>query len=1333
MLVFVMSMLHASSVCFSQELPEIVLNEINCDNPGGPDNAEFIELFGVAGQTLDSLVLVFFEGTDDLSYASYDLDGFQLDQNGFFVAGSSGVPGVDLVLPGGIISNGQDAIAIYWGDATDFPNGSIAVTDLLIDAAVYGTNDPSDTGLIAAFGLDAIGYIQLNETIQTALPDFSISRIPDGGEPFAFAVYVIQSITPGTFNDPPCQGGLMQFTDQTNSTLVCQSDQILPIEFEHLNTNLTSLHIYVITDYNDFILDTTSATAFDFSGFDTGQYHIYGLSFNGTLTGYDASADVSVLNLNADVCASLSDNFLQVEITACINCDGGQILSSEGPAFAICQNTTGELVFQNSASIANEAYTYFLTSADDLIIGEIEDTIDLFVIPTGTYHIHGLAYSGQPDVQSIQTGQPVSGITTTACADLSDNFIALTVNTCQYIEPCSRLFFSEYLEGNAGTRALELYNPSINAVQLDNYSILLYTNGNQNPLDTLQLSGILEPLSTLLITNPGTGAGNGLADPEVVALGNIVDFIANFTGNDAIELRHENIVIDVIGVVGENPGNQTGWFVSGGGTSNNDIRRKPTVQAPTENWQVSSYQWEVFAPSNYEGLGNHFAETCSDALIAGFLNDFLSVDENEGIITLEIQCQNAIDLTEIQLTIAGGSATEMDYTVSVPASLYFDENTSLLTINIEIIDDLIPEPVENLILMLSHENSIYWTNQVLEIQIRQSDDNCSAGSLSVQGMTLPIQQCSDLSNTAIEIVVDEIFPESSYLFVITDSNDYIIDTTSVNPIDLDFLESGTFHIHGISYTGQLISESILSGQYIADILADSCISISSNFIEVLRQPCLVTGCDGGNVSTQDGSSFIAICEGIGNTTIIPVHNSESVDDNYIYVLTNNDGIILDILDSTWSSEGTENGNYMIHGISYTGETDSLTLQTGLNIDGITATGCIGFSENNIEILVATCPEINPCTRLIFSEYIEETGSNKAIELYNPSPVPVNLADYSIRMYSNGSLTPTSVLHSTSIINPYDVFVVQSPGNGLSTPDPQLTAQSDTTHAIADLSGNDAFELLYQDSVIDVIGIVGDNPGQLGWQFGNASTSNHVLVRRPEVTSPVNDWSIVSGQWIAYEAQDFSHIGAHDAYDCALSEFPALSFLQSGENVNEGNNSVNFILYASNPGQAFEATLVVSGSATNGEDYEFNFPLNMIIPSGINYITLEVMTIADQIAEGSETIVVEIQNTANIILGNNIYTINVGEVTGAYDRNSLSFSLWPNPANQYLHVFSEQPVHEILLRDQSGRVVLIHNNKFTGHQTLDIRGIDSGIYFLQMISDSMQANKKIIITHHSVTD
>jgi|GEM_PF-2667339 hypothetical protein len=172
--------------------PVITINEVDADTPG-TDIAEFVELYdgGVGNTPLDGLVVVFFNGADDKSYAAFDLDGFTTDANGFFVLGNAATPNVALIFPNNTLQNGADAVALYQGHAVDFPNGTLATTTNLLDALVYDTADADDNGLLVALGQAT----QFDEAANNQSANESNSRIPDGTGHF-----VAQSPTPGAAN-----------------------------------------------------------------------------------------------------------------------------------------------------------------------------------------------------------------------------------------------------------------------------------------------------------------------------------------------------------------------------------------------------------------------------------------------------------------------------------------------------------------------------------------------------------------------------------------------------------------------------------------------------------------------------------------------------------------------------------------------------------------------------------------------------------------------------------------------------------------------------------------------------------------------------------------------------------------------------------------------------------------------------------------------------------------------------------------------------------------------------------------------------------------------------
>lgn len=183
----------------------VLINEVDSDTPGA-DSAEFVELFdGGAGNTpLDGLVLVLFNGSNDLSYAAFDLDGYTTGPGGYFTLGNPSVPGVDFILdPGaaGALQNGADAVALFAGNAADFPTGTAVTTANLRDAIVYDTDDADDVGLLALLNA---GQAQVNENGGGSGDTQSSQRCPNGlGGARNTSTYLQNTPTPGAVNTCP--------------------------------------------------------------------------------------------------------------------------------------------------------------------------------------------------------------------------------------------------------------------------------------------------------------------------------------------------------------------------------------------------------------------------------------------------------------------------------------------------------------------------------------------------------------------------------------------------------------------------------------------------------------------------------------------------------------------------------------------------------------------------------------------------------------------------------------------------------------------------------------------------------------------------------------------------------------------------------------------------------------------------------------------------------------------------------------------------------------------------------------------------------------------------
>ena len=171
--------------------------------------------------------------------------------------------------------------------------------------------------------------------------------------------------------------------------------------------------------------------------------------------------------------------------------------------------------------------------------------------------------------------------------------------------------------------------------------------------------------------------------------------------------------------------------------------------------------------------------------------------------------------------------------------------------------------------------------------------------------------------------------------------------------------------------------------------------------------------------------------------------------------------------------------------------------------------------------------VAPTTGVFFSEYVEGSSNNKAIEVYNGSGAPIDLAaeGYGIELYSNGSSTPAaSPLNLTGTLASGDVFVAAHPSANAT-----ILAQADATSSTAiNWNGNDAVVLRKGATVVDVFGQIGFNPGT-EWGTGLTSTMDNTLRRKATVGTGDSNGSDAfdpAVEWDGFAVDTFEGLGEH---------------------------------------------------------------------------------------------------------------------------------------------------------------------------------------------------------------
>ena len=232
---------------------------------------------------------------------------------------------------------------------------------------------------------------------------------------------------------------------------------------------------------------------------------------------------------------------------------------------------------------------------------------------------------------------------------------------------------------------------------------------------------------------------------------------------------------------------------------------------------------------------------------------------------------------------------------------------------------------------------------------------------------------------------------------------------------------------------------------------------------------------------------------------------------------------------------------------------------------------------------AIAQQVTPCDELFISEYVEGSRNNKAIEIYNPTNRTIDLKDYRVTRWQNGSATWSNqysdVLSGTIGPNETKVLVIDkrdTTQTGLDTPvvaelrnkgDLFLSPVYEVSYSMY-FNGDDAMSLdrYYADFTtwvtVDIMGKIGERPPFGGWSdsfpynngLGKWYTANHTLVRKREVLTGIDtiapirrgvaetapqaanpDFFNPSEEWILYPINFFDSLGTHDCGCLTLSK------------------------------------------------------------------------------------------------------------------------------------------------------------------------------------------------------
>lgn len=319
-----------------------------------------------------------------------------------------------------------------------------------------------------------------------------------------------------------------------------------------------------------------------------------------------------------------------------------------------------------------------------------------------------------------------------------------------------------------------------------------------------------------------------------------------------------------------------------------------------------------------------------------------------------------------------------------------------------------------------------------------------------------------------------------------------------------------------------------------------------------------------------------------------------------------------------------------------------------------------------------------CSDLIISKYVEGTGNNKAIELYNTSSNPISLANYRLIRWDNGSTAFTSVegelnMPSNITLSPYQSYVIalnltDPLGTGQTAPiDAGLKSAADTllcpgcatgtgNSRVMCFNGDDALSL--EKNVggnwvkVDIFACIGERPANSSGAF-----------------SPTAGWTSIA----PYESIPVNY----------SANYPGIPY---------------FFQYWTQDKILIRKSTVKAGVKVNPAYQTFNPSVQW-----------------DSIAPNTYT-----------VLGT--HSCNCQQVGVKENFKSFSFSVYPNPTSGLIKIESSNTVSQVLIYNVIGdQVKSLNSSKNLSGNSISVADLAKGVYTVVVIDDknNKAANKLIV--------
>ncbi len=736
------------------------------------------------------------------------------------------------------------------------------------------------------------------------------------------------------------------------------------------------------------------------------------------------------------------------------------------------------------------------------------------------------------------------------------------------------LFFSEYGEGSANNKYLELYNGTGSAIDLSQYTIWKITNDGNWYEREFVLEGTLANDDTYMIVHASAGATllmqSDTSGPTDFVFplfnGNEAFALVKITGPDTLLDRQ---ILDVIGVESgaTAPAN---WDVAGviGAGAEHTWVRKPTVCGPNNDWASSAgtntedSEWTVYDADYWDDAGQHtFTLPAAPTFVGAPVDMSVRCDMIpsmfDAIEANFVAASGQVLTTMVTPEVLGsadmcGGQISVVYTFTDPCNRTI---THIQTITVN------PSPVAFFVNPPS-DIEVDYANIPAPMALEVTNDGAIAGCpLNTTVMPVIIDNSSKCGGTVV------------YTWAFTDdcgrtishSQKITVQGEGGKATELYFSEYG----EGSSNNKYL---EIYNGTPSAVDLSTYTIwkiTNEGNWFEAeFRMEGTLGSCATYLIVNQSADATLAA---LRDTTGPTTPNFALFNGNEAFALvkvTGPDSLDRVILDVIGEESGTTSpGNWDVAGVVGAGAEHTWVRKPSICGPNNNWAASAGTNAEDSEWIVYDADywddagqHTDECTGIVtnydnatdifFSEYGEGSNNNKYLEIFNGTGADVDLSNYTIwKIINDGNWFEREFEMEGTLGNNSTYLIVNQDA------DEFLSVLRDTTGPTTPIftlfNGNEAFAIVKKTGpnpedrvILDVIGKESGADVPANWDVAGVveAGAEHTWIRKPTVCGPNSDWALSAGnnaensEWIVFDADFWDNAGKHN-YQCVMMGNP----------------------------------------------------------------------------------------------------------------------------------------------------------------------------------------------------